>query len=249
MFSSVGATALPQAHPEMTLPTQRRQHSQAPLARDHPSDSPPSCVAKPPCNYANCHTTPFGGRFNALTAEPNAQHPSTPSSLFCQPPPAPPTRASNAIIPVHARPPHTPLPKLGIVLTRRPSSLRFFLRTRWFAVARFSSTKPVGPAIAARKSRPNPRTCSDGRHTARAGGCGVGGVGVYGRQGSRGRAGWWRVEEAGGCAGRAGCEAAPHNGQRRAQNVGIYGRGRSRGKRRRECAHAERRDRGSSAGR
>ena len=126
MFSSVGATALPQAHPEMTLPTQRRHHSQAPLPHDHPSGSPPSCVAKPPCNYANCHTTPFGGRFNALTAEPNAQHPSAPSSLLCQPPPVPPTRASNAIIPVHARPPHTPLPKLGIVLTRRPSSLLFF---------------------------------------------------------------------------------------------------------------------------
>ena len=124
-----------------------------------------------------------------------------------------------------------------------------FLRTRWFAVARFSPTKSVGPAIAARKSRPNPRTCSDRRHKARAGGCGVGGVGVCGGQGRRGRAGWWRVEEAGGRVGRAGCEAAPHSAPRRAQNVGIYGRGRSRGKRGRECAHAERRDRSSSAGR
>ena len=62
----------------------------------------------------------------------------------------------------------------------------------------------------------------------------------------RGGGGW---EEAGGCVGRAGCEAAPHNAQRRAQNVGIYERGRSRGKRGRECAHAESRDRGSNAGR
>ena len=34
MFSSAGATALPPAHPEMTLPTQRRHHSQAPLSHD-----------------------------------------------------------------------------------------------------------------------------------------------------------------------------------------------------------------------
>ena len=105
MFSSVGATALPQAHPEMTLPTQRRHHSQAPLSHDHPSDSPPSCVAEPPCNYANCHTTPFGGRFNALTAEPNAQHPSAPSPLLCQPHQCrPPAQAAPLFQRAHALP-------------------------------------------------------------------------------------------------------------------------------------------------
>ena len=39
--------------------------------------------------------------------------------------------------------------------------------------------------------------------------------------------------------GRAGCEAVVHNVQRRTQNMGIYARGRGRGKRGREGAHAE----------
>ena len=65
----------------------------------------------------------------------------------------------------------------------RPSSLLLSHRARWLPVACLSLTKPVGPPLAAHKPKPHPWTCLEGQHNARAGACGVGGVGLDRRWG------------------------------------------------------------------
>ena len=65
----------------------------------------------------------------------------------------------------------------------RPSSLLLVHRARWLPVACRSLTKSVGPPLAAHKPKPRPWICPAGHHKARAGVCGVGGVGLGTRQG------------------------------------------------------------------
>ena len=60
----------------------------------------------------------------------------------------------------------------------RPSSHLLAHRARWLPSACLSLTKPGGPPLVAHKPKPCPWTCSERQHKARAGVCGVGGVGL-----------------------------------------------------------------------